>query len=552
MKHRDLISALEASATGERAVLLVGQGEGKGDLRLPYSEWRTLARRAAQKLRERGVERGDRVLIALDTSSGFLAAFLGAIGIGAIPCALSAPMGFGSKGAFRGRVEAFAGVVSPKLAITLDKAREEAEAAGVEVLTAEELEMGQSECDLEIPDPESPAFIQFTSGTTRLPKGVVISHRAATTNIGQINEAGEFDDASVIVSWLPLFHDMGLVGCLLMALCLGVDLILATPMQFLRRPESWLQLISRYGGTHSPAPNFAYRRASERAAQMDLGALDLSSWKVAYVGAEPIDPTTLRGFVEHFAACGFRQEALVPCYGMAEGALAMTLSSPQEPPILEQLSRRALSTGNRVEPPASEADCLELVGCGPAVRDVSLRIVDDSNQRVEEGQVGEIVVRGPSLFSGYFGLDAGASGFDEEGFFHTGDLGFMSQGQLFVAGRSKELLILAGENHHPSEIEWAVSDLHPAMGRVAAVGLPAADGSTEQLGLLVERVKRGEGVPADDDLRVLLRRRIHERTSLAVARIEFVPRREFPVTTSGKTKRVEARRLLLEAAAEAS
>jgi acyl-CoA synthetase (AMP-forming)/AMP-acid ligase II len=399
------------------------------------------------------------------------------------------------------------------------------------------------------PAPEDIAFLQLTSGTTGLPRGVRISHRAVAANTRQIAEGSGMVAGSVMVSWLPLFHDMGLVGASLTPVYTHMDLVLMSPFQFLRRPQIWLRAFGLYRGTHSPAPTFSYRYVADRLSDSDVAGLDLSSWEVAFVGAEPIHPEVLRDFERRLRPAGLRGTTLLPCYGLAESSLAVTFKPLGKTWRTLPASRRALAQG-RWAPPgppdssggAADDDRTELVSCGMALPGTEVWIEGEDGRRLEEGEVGEIALRGDALFSGYHGeppLVAGRG-------FATGDLGFLQDGELFVLGRRKEVIILAGENHHPGEVEWAAGQVEGLRrGRIAAFGIfdPAVE--TEELCLLAE-VDPRKGI-GPEVLEAEVRRQVREATGLVVSQVELVPSGTLTVTTSGKLQRLQARDTFLRA-----
>ncbi|MCA8923141.1 MAG: AMP-binding protein, partial [Planctomycetes bacterium] len=379
-------------------------------------------------------------------------------------------------------------------------------------------------------DPGAPAILQITSGSTATPKAVTLSHGALLANCRQIQVAARIEPGDVMVSWLPLFHDMGFLAAVSSPVALGLELVLSSPRVFLRDPLSWLRAISELRGTHCGAPSFAYRYLLERSAQRALPALDLSSWKVGCVGAEPIHGPTLRACNARFAPLGLAPSTLTPSYGMAEATLALTMKPYAAEATSLYVERGALARGELALDPAG----VELPSSGEPLAQVELSIRDPQGEALPEGRVGEVWARSPSLFSGYWGR--GREGFSSTRHLRTGDLGFLYQGELYVTGRSKETIILRGENHAPAEIEWAAEVAGVRPGRVVAFGRANPATATEDLVLLVE-VERGTD---HDALGVAIRRAVFERTELVVNDLELVPRGTLPVTTSGKLRRTAA------------
>jgi fatty-acyl-CoA synthase len=504
---------------------------GKEERRLSWAELHELAERRAAGLRRAGLEPGDRVVLALQNSEELLACLFGAMLAGGVPCAMSPPQGLGTRAAFGRRLDEVTTLLTPRLVVAAGEVE-----ARVPVRSPRDLDHTPAAGGLgPAARPEDAAFVQLTSGSTGPSKGVVLEHRAVLANVEQIAEASGVDADTRCVVWLPLFHDMGLVGGTLGCLARGGTLLLSTPYRFLRRPLHWLEAISRHQATHSPAPTFAYRHVVQRVPS-STAQLDLSSWRAAYVGAEPIEAAVLRGFEERFAGCGFSGRALLPCYGMAEASLAVTLSAQEQPWAARAFGRRALAVERRAEEPASPEDAREVVSCGPALAGTEVEVRDAEGQPVPEGREGEVHFRGPSLLRGYW---------DEEprrptDWFASGDCGVLLGGELYVTGRNKELMILRGENHHPAEVEWAARDVD-GVRRVAAFGVVDPEQATERLCLVVE-TERG----ANGELSTSVRRRVHELTGLTVSELKVVPRGSLPTTTSGKLQRGLARSLFLQ------
>lgn len=528
-----------AESRRNRGVVLV---EADREERFAYSELREVALRCADSMADSGIEPGDRLLLLLPTGREFLGAFFGAVLLGAVPCPAAPPGGVGSRGRSQGiRLQQLIEAVEARAIVaSSDRATDYADIGHCPVLRGDEVLLGPVAGGLSPQAARDPAFVQFTSGTTAGPRGVTLGHGALTANVLQIAEAAHIDEDSTIVSWLPLHHDMGLIGGVLTALLRDVDLVLTTPIRFLRQPRTWLEDLSRSRATHSPAPAFAYRYLLDRLGDADLEGIDLRNWRVAFVGAEPIPPAVLTAFTERLAPCGFRPEALLPCYGLAEATLAVTFDDWRKPWRSLAISRRALASTGTIEPPSSSDDEIQCVSCGRPLRGDVLRILDGEDRELPERQVGEIVVWGPSLFSGYWG--EAPREIDQP--LRTGDLGFIDQGDLFVTGRQKDLIILRGENHHPSEIEWVLADC-PGLrtGRIVALGLPDASLGTESLHLVAEVDRRS---PVERGVLVTtIRRKVHEATGLTVAEIHLVGAGIMPVTTSGKIQRSKIRERLL-------
>lgn len=394
-----------------------------------------------------------------------------------------------------------------------------------------------------LPTPETLAFLQYTSGSTAEPRGVMISHGNLAANAAMILRAMDVRPDDVGVSWLPLFHDMGLIGTVLSAIIGRVRVHLMSPLDFLKRPLSWLQTISAIGATHSGGPNFAYALCARRATPEDVARLDLSRWRLAFNGAEPIDPAVLDRFVEVFAPAGFRREALFPTYGLAEATLMVSGGPPGVRPTVERCSPGLLERG--VVDPHPEGRPLLSSG----------RLVADSTRIISGGvvlpnrRIGEIWVRGPHVARGYWGEpEATADTFghrlaDGSGeWMRTGDLGFIHEGRLFVTGRIKDLIIVHGRNIYPHDIERVAEGVDARLqGRCAAFGVPARDG--EAVGMVIESDEQG---PDFERMTDAVRRAVSATIGVAIEGIVPVPRRGLPKTSSGKLQHWACRELYLE------
>ncbi|HEX9944968.1 MAG TPA: fatty acyl-AMP ligase [Thermoanaerobaculia bacterium] len=542
----DALRAAAAAATVRGIVLTGSDLQGR---RLGYDELLARSRAAASALLDAGLGPGDRLFLVLPTGEDFLAAFFGSLLAGIVPCPLSPPQGAQPPSVFQAKLAQLVRHLKMRGVLALPEVAEGAAAElgpDVLALTPDRLAGNGEAAPDRAPEPADVAFLQLTSGSTALPKGVMITHAAAVANLRQIGLASGISAGDVMVSWLPLFHDMGLVGAVLLALGHEMDLVLSNPFSFLRRPAHWVQAIHRWRGTHSLAPTFAFRQLAERLTDRDLAGLDLASWRVAYIGAEPVHREVLELFEQRLAPCGLSATTLLPCYGMAEATLAITFKPWQERYRTRPVSRRALAREGRAAAPDDAGDELVLVSCGRPLEGMRVAILDEEGRELPEGQLGEIALSGPSLFAGYFGMAEPGPEEIARGF-RTGDLGFLDQGELFITGRRKELIILSGENHHPAEIEWAAAGVDGVRTtRVAAFGVADPALGTERLCILAESDRRGREGSGDGALAVEIRRRVREETGLVVSDVEIVPAGTIPVTTSGKIRRARAREIFLE------
>ncbi|CAM2068040.1 AMP-binding protein [Sulfidibacter corallicola] len=397
------------------------------------------------------------------------------------------------------------------------------------------------------------AFLQYTSGSTGQPKGVILNHHNILDNSERISRRFGIHANSVVVSWLPPYHDMGLIGGLLQPLYSGIRVILMSPFSFLRKPMRWLRTISQYGATCSGGPNFAYELCLQKATEKDLAMLDLSSWESAFNGAEPISSQTLDRFADAFSICGFQRDALYPVYGMAEATLMVTGGDPEDshaavPFDEEKLEEHRAIRCDRVNGHRT------LVGCGHALEEHVLEVVDPQSEApCPNGNIGEIWVSGPSIAQGYFNQEAltervfGAElgAYPGRKFLRTGDLGFLFEDQLYVTGRLKDLIIIRGRNYYPHDLERTVEYCHPAIRPGCAAAFSIEVDREEQL-VLVQEIQR-KCDPAELP-RVIehIRRTISEQFEVRTYAIALIRQGTIPKTSSGKIRRSFTRHLFLE------
>jgi acyl-CoA synthetase (AMP-forming)/AMP-acid ligase II len=401
--------------------------------------------------------------------------------------------------------------------------------------------------------PNSVALLQYTSGSTSVPRGVMVTHRQLIENCATIVRGLGFHDGSSGGLWLPPYHDMGLIGGILSPLARGIPVTFMSPVAFLRRPLSWLRMVSHYRATIIGGPNFAYDLCTRRATQADLDGLDLSSVEVTFTGAEPVRPDTIERFVERFGPYGFRSESFLPCYGLAEATLYVTGVKPLGGWRSVSVARDALDREGMARPAAGEP-ARKLVSCGAPGPDTRMLIVDPArNEPLDAGQVGEIWVASPSVASGYWRRpEENASTFGamtttgEGPFLRTGDLGFLQDGELFVAGRMKDLIVLNGRNYHPVDVEQvceaAVTGIRRDCG--AAFAVEDDEGSVEQLVVVYE----AEARTSEEQHRAAIegiRRTVSIELSVPAHTVVLVAPRTIPKTSSGKVQRWLCRRQYL-------
>jgi acyl-CoA synthetase (AMP-forming)/AMP-acid ligase II len=380
--------------------------------------------------------------------------------------------------------------------------------------------------------PDDVAYIQYTSGSTSSPKGVVISHRNVMSNQRMIRSAFRTGERSVVVSWLPHFHDMGLVGVVQQAVYAGMFVVLMAPLDFIRRPGQWLRAISKYRASISGAPNFAYDLCVERVKDEAVAALDLSCWKLAFNGSEPVKADTMNRFAEKFGKAGFRSESFYPCYGLAEATLFVSSRVPSRP-----LSSRRL-----------DVPC-EVISCGQAWENESVLIVDPkTHTRCSEGIEGEIWIAGPHIAQGYWKradetreiFQAYLSDTGAGPFLRTGDLGFLADGELYITGRLKELIILHGKNHYPQDIEATVATSHPLLRRDCGAAFSVDVTGREEL-VVFHEVKRHTPVEKAFEIKCAIRRALAENRAVKPYSVTLFKPNTIPKTSSGKIMRAACR-----------
>lgn len=520
---------------------------------LGWGEVRERAVATAGGLRALGVEPGDRVALVFPTGPEFFDGFFGTLVAGAVPVPLYPPVRLGRLAEYLQRTARMLELVGARLVLADRRVRRvlgEAVAAARPPLgcrTVEDLPRAAPARQPAVSPGVSPgdlALVQFSSGTTVDPKPVALSHRALLAQVDILN--GFWEDTPErkhsCVSWLPLYHDMGLIGCVLPALAREASLTLIGPELFVARPALWLRALSRYRGTISPAPNFGYALAATRIPETELAGLDLSAWVTALNGAEAVAPAVLRAFEERYASYGLRPGVLTPVYGLSEAALAVTFSPIGRPFAARRFDREGLALhGVAVE----SGDGREIASVGRPVPGFRLSIRDEAGGELPAGRVGRVWIAGPSLMEGYLGQPEATARVLVDGFLDTGDLGFVQEGELYLTGRAKDVVILRGRNHSPEEIERA-ADAVPGVRTgcaVAASWLPE-EAEGEELVLLVEARRGAHG----DDLQALperCRAAVLGATGLAVDRVAMLAPGTLPRTSSGKLRRGEALRLFL-------
>ncbi|ARU60274.1 hypothetical protein CBW65_03745 [Tumebacillus avium] len=554
----DLLRGWAEQQPDHLAYLYLREGEIE-EARLTYGELDEKARAIAAELQRMGAQ-GERALLLYHQGLDFIAAFFGCLYAGVTAVPVYPP----KMNRNMIRLEAIAADATPKFSLTTGPIwsrvapmlSEQPELQKMQWLATDEVDTSLA-ADWVDPqaDEEMLAFIQYTSGSTGTPKGVMVSHGNLLHNEAMITEAFAQNKNSLVLGWLPLYHDMGLIGNVLQPLYVGASCILMSPVDFLQHPIRWLQAISTYRATTSGGPNFAYELCARKVTPEQVAALDLSSWTVAFNGAEPINPDVLDLFAETFAPSGFRKEAFFPCYGLAEATLFVTGGSQTELPIIKAVEKEALN-GNRVVFSAEQSDRTQtFVSSGHSFMEQRVLIVNpETGVECPADHVGEIWVKGPSAAKGYWQqpelseatFAARISDTGEGQFMRTGDLGFMQDGELYVTGRLKDLIIIRGRNHYPQDIENTVAACHPALKPGAGAAFSVAVNGEERL-VLVQEVERAVWRSVNvEEVSAAVRQAVAYHHELQVHAVVLIKPASIPKTSSGKIQRHACRNQFLD------
>jgi acyl-CoA synthetase (AMP-forming)/AMP-acid ligase II len=502
---------------------------------------------------------GERAILVFPPGLEFIVAFFGCL----IARVIAVPMMMPRRNSARDSSAAIMANCEPVIALTSPAfaVRQDLQARfsrdRIQWLSVDLAQPGPGAADLPSPDPQDIAFLQYTSGSTSEPKGVAVSHANLLSNLEMIRLALGNTRRSTYVNWVPLYHDMGLILNALEALYVGALCVLMAPNAFMQRPLAWLRAIGHYRAEVGCSPNFGFDLCVSRYRAEQMEGIDLSSWKVALNGAEPVHAETIKRFVETFAAHGFDPDAVFPAYGMAEATLLISGGRRGAGHVTRVVSRSALQA-HKVAAAADAADVQVLVGCGRALEGEQIAIVEpDSFGRLPAGQVGEIWVNGPNVARFYWrnldatktGLNAQIAGVDDGTYWlRTGDLGFLDEtGELFITGRIKDLIIIRGINHYPQDIEHTVQALHPALRQNCGAAFSVPDVTGEETLVVVQEVERTERNRIDAaEMKGLIREAVADQHELFARHIVLILPGLLPKTTSGKIQRSLTRKLWLE------
>jgi len=541
---------------GRKHIHLLTEDEQHPDI--SYAQLWEAAQKIAAGLQHQGIQPGDAVAIMLPTSSEYFFSFLAILLAGAIPVPIYPPL---RRSQLEEHLRRHRGILSncnARLLITIARAKVFAQLLKsqvpslLHVTTVADLAALDGRYQAPNIEPGDIAFLQYTSGSTGSPKGVVLTHSNLLANIRAMGSAVEVNARDVFVSWLPLYHDMGLIGAWLGSMVFSATLVSLSPLSFLTRPQRWLEAIHNYRGTLSASPNFGYELCMKRISDEEIAELDLSSWRLAFNGAEPVSPNTIKNFTDRFAGAGFAPEAMCPVYGLAESSVGLAFPPLNRRPRIDCVERTAfMDDGHAVPAVTEDASALCFVGCGHPLPGHQIRIVDDSGRELPERQEGHLQFQGPSSTSGYYRSPEQTEQLLRGAWLEAGDLAYIARGEIYITGRSKDVIIRAGRNIYPHELEEAVGSI-PGIrkGCVAVFGSSDAASGTERLVIMAETKEVDE-----DSCSGLQDKIISTASELLDAppdTVLLVPPYTVLKTSSGKIRRASNRELYENGAIEHS
>ncbi len=535
----------------ERGLIQLYDDEEAGE-NVTYQQLLIRAQSAAAGLQSLGIGSQQPVAIMLPTGTGYFYSFFGILLAGCIPVPLYPPA---RPAQLEDHIRRHASILNnckPAILITVSEAKTVARLLKSQVesirhiITVEELQGGGHALQTCANQPDDIAFIQYTSGSTGIPKGVVLTHRNLLANIRAMGRTVNANSDDVFVSWLPLYHDMGLIGAWLGSMYYAARFVVMPPLAFLTKPQRWLWAIHRYGGTLSASPNFGYEFCVRRIADEELAHLDLSTWRVAFNGAEPVSPDTVRHFCDRFTRYGFRREAYMPVYGLAENSVGLAFPPLNRGPLIDRVQREVfMQTGEAIPAADNDATAIEFVSCGRVLENHQIRVVDSSNREMLSRHEGRVQFRGPSATSGYYrSPDKTRELFCGE-WLESGDLAYLAAGEIYLTGRTKDVIIRGGRNIYPHELEDAVGNIGGIRaGRVAVFGTKDPRTGTENLVVLAET--RESDPQALAKIRSKINETVNDLVGLPPDDVALAPPNTVLKTSSGKLRRAASKALYEE------
>ncbi len=500
-------------------------------------------RRWAGALASAGVAPGDRVVMIMPTEKAFYEAYWGILLAGAAPVPAYPPVKMSRLEEYRETLGRQIANCKASAMVTNEKVMplvRPAAPRGMAVLTESALESAKPLSGVTVP-PESLGLLQYTSGSTGSQKGVMLTHGNLLANLRAIGAGAGLGPGDVAVSWLPLYHDMGLIGLMMGSFYFGLPPIATSPIDFLRRPSRWLKMMTVHGGTVTAGPNFAYSLVARKTREEELQGVDLSLLRVALCGAEPIHPSTVEKFTERLKPYGFRPQAFFPAYGLAENTLAVTFSDLGAIPVMTGIDPVLLETEDRAVKKSPEDGGRLIVAVGRPIPTVAVAVMDERGRELPDGVRGEIAVAGPSVMAGYYDNSEATEKTLRGGYMYTGDLGFRLDGLFYVSGRKKDMVIKAGRNYFAEDIEAAAATVPGVRpGGLCVFSVDDAVRGTEEVVLVAETAERRAGL--EEEIKVA----VTEATGMKPDKVVLVEPRTVPKTSSGKIQRFMARNWYLD------